>query len=96
MACLQKPITLGVPALISNLMTHEFCLSVCQELQTKFAIVKNDKCFCLNDGRGNTLNITIDFEKYRRSTCGKPCPGTFFSFIQYRACSSRLSGISEY
>ena len=73
--CLSKPMTFDLPALISSQLTHELCLSICQELQTKLAILHVDKCYCMNGAAPNLLNITLDFEKHRQKDCGSPCPG---------------------
>ena len=73
--CFSKPRALDLPALISKHLTHELCLSVCQELQTKLAILLINKCYCLNGDSPRTLNITTDFQKFRQKHCGKPCPG---------------------
>jgi hypothetical protein len=74
-ACLKKPNILDLPALISHQLTHELCLSVCQELQTKLAILHINKCYCLNGARQNSVNITSDFPEYYQKKCGNPCPG---------------------
>jgi hypothetical protein len=74
-ACLEKPKILDLPALISPQLTHELCLSVCQELQTKLAILHVNKCYCLNGANPNSVNITTDFPKYEEKKCGNPCPG---------------------
>ncbi len=73
--CLKKPKIFDLPALISDHLTHELCLSVCQELQTKLAILHVNKCYCLNGARPNTINITTDFPEYQQKTCGDACPG---------------------
>ncbi|CAF4543378.1 unnamed protein product [Rotaria sp. Silwood2] len=73
--CFNKPNILDLPALISNHLTHELCLSLCQELQTKLAILHINKCYCLNGATSNSFNITTDFEKFRRKSCGNICPG---------------------
>jgi hypothetical protein len=78
-ACLSKPKTLDLPTLISSQLTHELCLSVCQELQTKFAILHINKCYCLNGIGPTSLNLTTDFQKYRQKNCGNACPGMFYS-----------------
>ncbi|CAM4740124.1 unnamed protein product [Rotaria magnacalcarata] len=74
--CFIKPHVLDLPALVSKTqLTHELCLSVCQELQTRLAILHMDKCYCLNGVASSVLNITTDFENFRQKTCGNPCPG---------------------
>ncbi|CAF3088507.1 unnamed protein product [Rotaria socialis] len=75
-SCFSKPYVLDLPALVSKTqLTHELCLSVCQELQTRLAILHMDKCYCLNGITNGVLNITVDFEKFRQKSCGNPCPG---------------------
>jgi hypothetical protein len=75
--CFRKPITLDLPALISTRLTYELCLSVCQELQTKFAIIHIDKCYCSRSVNSKILNITADFAEYEQKSCGDPCSGRF-------------------
>ncbi len=77
-ACFKKPKSFDLPALISNLLTHELCLSVCQELQTKLAILHINKCYCINGANPNILNITTDFQQYKEKNCGNVCPGWIF------------------
>jgi len=77
-ACFIKPKILDLPALISNQLTHELCLSVCQQLQTKLAILHINKCYCLNGANPYVLNITTDFQKYRQKDCGNACSGWIF------------------
>ncbi|CAF0718155.1 unnamed protein product [Adineta steineri] len=74
-ACLRKPKALDLPALISNQLTHELCLHICQELQTKLAVLHINKCYCLNGATPGLLNITTDFKQFQQKTCGNPCPG---------------------
>ncbi|CAF4534775.1 unnamed protein product [Rotaria sp. Silwood2] len=73
--CFNKPNILDLPVLISNHLTHELCLSLCKELQTKLAILHINKCYCLDGATPNLLNITTDFEKFRQKSCGNVCPG---------------------
>jgi hypothetical protein len=75
--CLRRPLTLDVPSLISNALTYELCLSVCQELQTRLALLNIDRCYCLNGVTPKLLNIESDFLPYQSGTCGQPCPGMF-------------------
>jgi hypothetical protein len=81
--CFSKPKTLDLPALISSHLTHELCLSVCQELQTKLAILHINKCFCLNGASPNLLNITTNFQKFRQKSCGNACPGVYDKICSY-------------
>lgn len=73
--CYSKPATLGSPALISNHLTHELCLSVCQELKTITAVIHINKCYCLNTPTSKLLNTTVNRLKYEQKKCGDPCPG---------------------
>ena len=83
--CFSKPKVLDLPALISNILTHELCLSTCQELQTKIAILHINKCYCLNGATPTTLNITTDFATFRKENCGKPCLGMYNKYgYEYR------------
>jgi hypothetical protein len=59
------------------------CLSVCQELQTKLAILHINKCFCLNGASPNLLNITTNFQKFRQKSCGNACPGVYDKICSY-------------
>jgi hypothetical protein len=79
--CFRKPLTLDLPALISNRLTYELCLSVCQELQTRIAIIHIDKCYCLNGASSKVFNLTADLEKYQRKDCGFPCSGMFQKYL---------------
>ena len=74
-SCFRRPATMDLPALISEELTHELCLSICQELQTKLAILNINSCYCLNGATPRLLSITADFSKHRKKTCGNPCPG---------------------
>ena len=73
--CFQKPLTFDLPALISNELTYELCLSICQELQTKLAIIHINKCYCLDGFASKSFNLTADLEKYQQKNCGNPCLG---------------------
>ena len=72
--CFRKPLLLGLPAIVSNRLTYELCLSICKEIQTKLAILHINKCYCLPTG-SKTFNLTGNLEKYQKKDCGKPCPG---------------------
>ena len=84
--CLSKPQTLDLPALISIHLTHELCLSVCQELQTKLAILHIDKCYCLNGVTPHSLNITADFKEFKQEACGNVCSGIYIYIIDNEFC----------
>ncbi|CAM4840777.1 unnamed protein product [Rotaria magnacalcarata] len=76
--CFDKPLTLGLPAIISNYLTHELCSSTCRRLETNLAVVHINKCYCLNSFRISLLDfILTSHEKYKKNTCGNPCPGMF-------------------
>ena len=74
-ACFRRPATMDLPALISEQLTHELCLSICQELQTKLAVLNINTCYCLNGAAPHLVNVTVDWPKHRTKTCGDPCPG---------------------
>jgi hypothetical protein len=76
-ACLRKPLIIGLPAMISNQLTYELCLSVCQELQTKIAVIHINKCYCLNGFISEKFNLMTDLEKYQETNCGNTCEGMF-------------------
>ena len=73
--CFRKPLLHDLPALISNRMRYELCLSVCQELQTKIAIVHVNKCYCLNGISARVFNLTADLIRHQKGSCGKVCSG---------------------
>lgn len=73
--CLQRPLSMDPPAVISDQMTHEFCLSNCQELQTKLALIQMNKCYCVKGSSPNLLNITADYVDFYKKSCGDLCPG---------------------
>ena len=75
--CFRRPLILGLPVLISNQLTYELCLSVCQELQTNLAIIHINECYCLQDFASKVLNLETDLQSYRQKDCGKPCSGMF-------------------
>ena len=80
--CFFKPLTLDLPTLISNHLTHELCSSVCRELETSFAIIHMDKCHCLEGSFSKAINFQTDFQKYERKNCGNPCSGMFSKSIK--------------
>ncbi|CAF2076040.1 unnamed protein product [Rotaria magnacalcarata] len=79
--CLEKPLTLGLPAMISNYLTHELCLSVCNELKVNLAVLQMNKCYCLKSFLTHLSKIISPHEKYRKEHCGNPCPGMFKCLI---------------
>ncbi|CAF2101262.1 unnamed protein product [Rotaria magnacalcarata] len=68
--CLEKPLTLGLPAMISNYLTHELCLSVCNELKVNLAVLQMNKCYCLKSFLTHLSKIISPHEKYRKEHCG--------------------------
>ncbi|CAF0884788.1 unnamed protein product [Adineta ricciae] len=74
-SCFRKPALMGLPALISNNLTHELCLTICEELQTTLVIIHMDRCYCLNDYVLRPMNFTNDLSKYQRTSCGQVCSG---------------------
>ncbi|CAF1346534.1 unnamed protein product, partial [Didymodactylos carnosus] len=73
--CYQKPLVMDLPALITNQMTHERCLTTCQELQTKLAIISKNMCYCQTNDWAATVNVTRDFQRYKAKSCGNACSG---------------------
>ncbi|CAM4971429.1 unnamed protein product [Rotaria socialis] len=73
--CLEKPLTLGLPAMISNYLTHELCLSVCKELKVNVAVLHMNKCYCFIYVPTRSSIFKPSHEKYQKQHCGKPCPG---------------------
>ncbi|CAM4915861.1 unnamed protein product [Rotaria socialis] len=66
--CYDKPLTLGLPAMISNYLTHELCLSVCKELTVDVAVVQMNK-FESKSGIGTGCDISqvvIDIQMSKR------------------------------
>jgi len=73
--CFRKPLILDLPALISNRLTYQLCLTVCRELQTKLVIIHINKCYCLNGFVSKKFNLTADLGEYQKQDCGNPCLG---------------------
>ncbi|CAF2059180.1 unnamed protein product [Rotaria magnacalcarata] len=73
--CLEKPLTLGLPAMISNYLTHELCLSVCKKLAVKVAVLHMNKCYCFNYALARSSILKPSYEKHQKQHCGNPCPG---------------------
>jgi hypothetical protein len=80
--CFRKPLTLDLPSLISNRLTHELCVSVCRELQTKLSIIHINKCYCLNGITSKVLNLTEDLRNYQQNSCGNSCSGMLIKSIE--------------
>jgi hypothetical protein len=75
--CYDKPLTLGLPAMISNYLTHELCLSVCKELELNAAVLHMNKCYCFISALAYSSILKSSHEKYQKQHCGNPCPGMF-------------------
>ncbi|CAF1026064.1 unnamed protein product [Rotaria sordida] len=73
--CFRKPLILDLPAFISKHLTYELCLTICQGLQTKLAIININKCYCLNGFTSKVFNLTKYRAEYLQENCGDPCPG---------------------
>ncbi|CAF1411640.1 unnamed protein product [Rotaria sordida] len=73
--CYSKPSTLGLPAMISNHLTYELCLSVCGILKTSSAVINMNKCYCVDVAESLMIDIEGNHVKYRTKDCGNPCPG---------------------
>ncbi len=75
--CYSKPLTLDLPAMISNHLTYELCLSVCANLKTKLAVINMNKCYCLNVEILQIRNLISNRTKFTAKDCGNPCSGMF-------------------
>ncbi len=77
--CYSRPLTLDLPAMISNHLTYELCLSVCQSLKTKLAVINMNKCYCLslNADILQTQFVISNVRKFSTKDCGNPCSGMF-------------------
>ncbi|CAF1517105.1 unnamed protein product [Rotaria sordida] len=75
--CYTKPSTIGLPIMISNHLTHELCLSVCQTLKTNLAVINMNKCYCFDATRSQILDPKRNHAKYETKDCGNRCPGMF-------------------
>lgn len=73
--CLSKPLTLGLPTMISNYLSHELCVTICIDLMTNLAVLNKNKCYCLNVDYSKMVNKRLFYEKYRTKNCGNFCPG---------------------
>ncbi|CAF1522551.1 unnamed protein product [Rotaria sordida] len=73
--CFHKPLTLGVPVMISKHLTYELCLLVCKELETNLVILHINRCYCLNAAVTWLIETMRNSSKYRKIDCGNPCPG---------------------
>ncbi|CAF1490312.1 unnamed protein product, partial [Rotaria sordida] len=73
--CYQKPLTLGLPAVISNYLTNELCVSVCETLGTRLAIINMNKCYCVHNNAEQVTSDNTNYINYRTKNCGNPCPG---------------------
>ncbi|CAM4914645.1 unnamed protein product [Rotaria socialis] len=75
--CLSNPLTLGLPTIISNYLSHESCFTICDALETNFAVMNVNKCYCINSILVQSHPIKLTYEKYRTKDCGNLCPGEF-------------------
>ncbi|CAF3973159.1 unnamed protein product [Rotaria sordida] len=73
--CYSKPLTLGLPVMISNHLTYELCSSVCQILETDLAVINMNKCYCFDVTLLHIFDMKGNHAKYQRKDCGNPCPG---------------------
>ncbi|CAF1393778.1 unnamed protein product, partial [Rotaria sordida] len=73
--CYQKPLTLGLPAVISNYLTNELCVSVCETLGTRLAIINMNKCYCVRNSAEQVTSDNTNYINYRTKNCGNPCSG---------------------
>ncbi len=75
--CFSNPLTPDLPAMISNHLTYELCLFVCQNLKTNLAIININKCYCLNVDILQIQNLISNRTKFVTKDCGNPCSGMF-------------------
>ncbi|CAF1080639.1 unnamed protein product [Adineta ricciae] len=73
--CFQKPLTLGLPAIISSHLTFKLCSSTCQHFGSKVAILQKHRCYCLNAGVIWLYETPRNYSRYKKEHCGLPCPG---------------------
>ncbi|UJR19626.1 hypothetical protein I4U23_022760 [Adineta vaga] len=73
--CFQKPLTTGLPSIISNHLTHQLCIASCRNLEAKLAIFQMNRCYCLNAGTIWLNKTSPIHSKYKKGHCGRPCPG---------------------
>lgn len=73
--CFIKPLTLGLPTIISSHLTYELCLSVCKGLGTKLAVIHINRCYCFNPILSATFDLVPGPSIYKKPNCGSPCPG---------------------
>ncbi|CAF3871152.1 unnamed protein product [Rotaria sordida] len=73
--CFRKPLTLDVPVIISNYLTHELCMSTCMDLvahyEQRYALLNSNTCLCMN----NTITTT---NKLTFFNCDRKCYGNYF------------------
>jgi hypothetical protein len=80
--CYSKPLTLDLPAMISNHLTYELCLSVCGNLKTNLAVINMNKCYCLNIDILQIQNLISNRTKFATKDCGNPCSGMFNKSVE--------------
>ncbi|CAF3728420.1 unnamed protein product [Rotaria sp. Silwood1] len=73
-SCYRKPLTLGLPTIMSKQLTYELCLSVCTEFETNLAVINIDKCYCLNAAESWRFDVKRN-SLYQKQNCGDRCPG---------------------
>ncbi|CAF4368318.1 unnamed protein product [Rotaria socialis] len=89
--CLSKPLTLGLPTLISNYLSHELCITMCMDLKTNSVVLNKNKCYCLNADYSKMANNKLFYEQYRTKDCGNFCPGN-----QHQYCGNENVIITFY
>ncbi|CAM4762601.1 unnamed protein product [Rotaria magnacalcarata] len=89
--CLSNPLTLGLPTIISNYLSHESCVTICQALKTNFAAMSVNKCYCINSNFPYSRSKNLTYEKYRTKDCGKLCPGN-----QHQHCGNEKTIVALY
>ncbi|CAF3238530.1 unnamed protein product [Rotaria socialis] len=72
--CFRKPLTLGLPAIISNYLTHELCLSVCKKLELNAPVININKCYCFHVDHFWIYDFVRANTKNGKKNCANPCP----------------------
>lgn len=75
--CFLNPPILDLPAMISNDLTYEICLSSCQTLMANIAVIITNKCYCLNADVPQIQHLINHQKHFASKDCGRPCPGMF-------------------
>lgn len=75
LVCYRKPLTLGLPTMISSHMTYELCSTACKTMYGDITLIQMNKCYCLKIPSSRQFDIHKFIVKYETKDCGNPCPG---------------------